>query len=172
MKKTTKVVLGSVMTMALCASLIAGSTLALFSSKDDVNIAITSGKVDVKATVDNLTIASELPGESLDYKALGSAELTIDGDVVLSNFAPGDYANVDIKVTNNSTIFVKWNLTVSLGEGSSEELYNALDFDNTSEIYCSRGEGIGTTLDIKDFKVTHIIDFVFGNKTIYPVNGQ
>ncbi len=133
MKKTTKVVLGSVMTMALCASLIAGSTLALFSSKDDVNIAITSGKVDVKATVDNLTIASELPGESLDYKALGSAELTIDGDVVLSNFAPGDYANVDIKVTNNSTIFVKWNLTVSLGEGSSEELYNALDFEVTSK---------------------------------------
>jgi predicted ribosomally synthesized peptide with SipW-like signal peptide len=51
MKKRTKSLLAAFCTMALCGSLIAGSTYALFTDTANVNIAITSAKVDVAATV-------------------------------------------------------------------------------------------------------------------------
>jgi predicted ribosomally synthesized peptide with SipW-like signal peptide len=40
----------------MCGSLITGATFALFTSKSETNIAITSGKVSVTATVDNGSI--------------------------------------------------------------------------------------------------------------------
>lgn len=49
MKK--KVLLSSILTIALCLSIIAGSTYALFTSKSEVNIAVTAGKVDVTAGI-------------------------------------------------------------------------------------------------------------------------
>ena len=56
MKK--KVVTLSLLTIIMCASLIVGATLALFTSKSDVNIAVTSGNVEVVATVDEITTYS------------------------------------------------------------------------------------------------------------------
>ena len=52
MKK--KILLSSILTIALCLSLIAGSTFALFTSESKVNIAVTSGKVEMLANVTNL----------------------------------------------------------------------------------------------------------------------
>ena len=52
MKK--KVLLSSIGTIALCLCLLVGSTFALFTSRSDVNIAVTTGKVDVSAVVINL----------------------------------------------------------------------------------------------------------------------
>ena len=49
MKK--KVLLSSIATIALCLCLIAGSTFALFTSKSNVNIAVTAGEVDMVAGI-------------------------------------------------------------------------------------------------------------------------
>ena len=51
MKKKT--LLTSILAIVMCFSLITGATFALFTSEDKVNIAITSGKVEVTATVEN-----------------------------------------------------------------------------------------------------------------------
>ena len=47
-----KVLLSSILVIALCFSVIAGSTYALFTDSAKTNIAITSGDVEVKATLD------------------------------------------------------------------------------------------------------------------------
>ncbi|MBR1867493.1 MAG: right-handed parallel beta-helix repeat-containing protein [Clostridia bacterium] len=49
MKNKKKILFSSVMVIALCLSLIAGSTFALFTSESKVNIAVTSGTVKVTA---------------------------------------------------------------------------------------------------------------------------
>ena len=56
MKK--KALLSSVLVIALCLCLIAGSTFALFTSQSKVNIAVTSGKVDVVASVEAFKLYS------------------------------------------------------------------------------------------------------------------
>ena len=58
----SKVILSAILVIALCASLVCGATFALFTSESKVNIAVTSGKVAVVATVENLKTYS---GESL-----------------------------------------------------------------------------------------------------------
>jgi predicted ribosomally synthesized peptide with SipW-like signal peptide len=56
MKKRTKSLLAAFCTMALCGSLIAGSTYALFTSSGNVNISVTSGKVEVEANIDSKSV--------------------------------------------------------------------------------------------------------------------
>jgi predicted ribosomally synthesized peptide with SipW-like signal peptide len=59
--------------MAVCGSLIAGTTYALFTSTDSVNIAITSGKVEVTAEVNGDSVAT--------YSAVAESNLPEDFDV-------------------------------------------------------------------------------------------
>ena len=54
--KKKNVIFSAVLTIALCLSLLAGATFAYFSTDSKVKIAITSGKVDVVATADNLKL--------------------------------------------------------------------------------------------------------------------
>lgn len=53
MKK--KLIFGSALGIIMCSSLIAGATMALFTSESKVNIAVTSGKVDVSAEAKEVT---------------------------------------------------------------------------------------------------------------------
>ena len=52
MKK--KILLSSILTIVLCISLITGSTFALFTSESKVNVAVSSGKVEMVANIENL----------------------------------------------------------------------------------------------------------------------
>ena len=58
MKKKTKVIASAVATIALCASLAVGGTFALFTSESKVNVAISSGTVDVVAQASELSLYS------------------------------------------------------------------------------------------------------------------
>lgn len=53
MTTKTKVVVTALLAIVLCISLIAGATFALFTSESSVNVAVSSGKVDVVATLDS-----------------------------------------------------------------------------------------------------------------------
>ena len=72
-----KVFILSIMTILLSALLIVGSSYALFTITSRVNIAVTSGKVDVVATMDNLQYKSLLndwssaPGNYATFDNLG-----------------------------------------------------------------------------------------------------
>ena len=56
MNKKTKrgIILTSLASIAFAGSLLAGSTYALFTSESKTDIVVSSGKVDVKATIDTL----------------------------------------------------------------------------------------------------------------------
>lgn len=120
MKK--KALLTSVLTIALCLSLIAGSTFALFTSTSTVNVAVTSGKVNVIASIENLqlysptTIAKDgkigdatnaADNTNFTFKNRGTASL-VGNKLTLTNITPGDKVTFDIKITNNSNVTVQY----------------------------------------------------------------
>lgn len=127
MKK--KVLLTSIATIALCLCLIAGSTFALFTSRSEVSIAVTAGKVDMVAgvaitSVESVQADSEFGSVSDENGALysysysdvdapynfingGSAE--VNGAVLtIDKITPGDRINLAVSGTNNSDIAVKY----------------------------------------------------------------
>ena len=57
MKNKQKILLTSMVTIVLCLCLIAGSTYALFTDREVMNIAVTSGKVDITASIVNPVIS-------------------------------------------------------------------------------------------------------------------
>lgn len=112
MKKKSKVLLTSAASIAMCASMIAGGTYALFSSESEVNITVASAKVDVKATVsDDVTYyVNDVETEKWEY---GSVAITDGNTVTFSLMTPGDRADFKINVKNNSDIPVKYRTVVA-----------------------------------------------------------
>lgn len=109
MKKRT--VLTSVLVIALCLSLIAGSTFALFTSGSEVNVAITSGKVRVLATIDRASITLI----SLNQQTLDETTWTLNGDTLaLTNMVPGDKIAFTINVENQSNVTVNYRTLIGL----------------------------------------------------------
>lgn len=114
-----KLILSSVMTIILALSLIAGSTLALFTSQSQVNISVSSAKVQILSVIDNASL--EL--YSLDvlqeekFENGGTAELTDASHLVLENVTPGDKVVFDILVSNESTVDIQYRIAWSV-EGS------------------------------------------------------
>ena len=66
MKGKKKSLLTSLLAIVLCLSLITGSTFALFTSTDKVDITVKSGKVKISATVDDLKLYSATIEETED----------------------------------------------------------------------------------------------------------
>ena len=122
MKK--KVLLTSILSIVMCASLIIGATFALFSSKSDVDISVSSGKVDITATL-NVDVELYSMGEKMGSSFENGGTAAVEGGKLsLNNITPGDKAVVTISVQNNSTVAVKYRAMVSCTEG--QELYNQL----------------------------------------------
>ena len=135
MKK--KVILSAIMSIALCISLIAGATFAIFTSESNVNIAVTSGKVKVVAEVSDFKAYSPASISAEDGNAIldatdkatndgddtavkyfangGTAQLTVnDGaaDISLKNMTPGDKVSFKITVKNYSNVKVQYRTSV------------------------------------------------------------
>lgn len=102
-----KIIISSILTIAMCFSLIAGSTFALFTSESKVDVVVSSATVDVDVDASALTYASTLG------TALGSADLT-DNVITLTNLVPGDYVTFTLTVTNKSTVSVKYRALVNV----------------------------------------------------------
>lgn len=133
MKNTKKCgILSAVLVIALCLSLIAGSTFALFTSQRDVNIAVTAGNVDVEA----LLVESSLKTWSLyeteddartdgSFVNGGTAAIQDGYNVVLNRMTPGDVAKFTIDVTNNSDVHVMYR--VRMTANGQEDAVNLID---------------------------------------------
>ena len=128
MKK--KVILSSVLSIVLCLSLICGATFALFTDTDTVNVAVTSGKVSMTATVDpdSIRVASL---EDADWKAEGVTTFTNGGSVTFTDnkisfdrITPGDRMQFQITVTNYSNVKILYRTMLRMLSGS--ELFKAL----------------------------------------------
>ncbi len=120
MKKKTKIILSSLMTIAMSASFIAGGTYALFTDEAPVNISVTSGKVDVVATVENYEYSYDdrLTGANADIKITENE----DGTYAVENMLPGDKIDFDVKVTNDSTVAIQYQVNVIVEGELSEAL--------------------------------------------------
>lgn len=134
-----RIVFTSVVTIALCLCILTGSTFALFTSEDKVNIAVTAGTVKVEAKVDSITRTytdftdptkltegfEDRIGTSGVYAFQngGTAQLVDNSKkLVLTNIAPGDAVDLKISVKNTSTIAVKYlvRCTVETDAGTQE----------------------------------------------------
>ena len=91
MKKRT--LLSAILTIAMCLSLAVGATFALFTSSSEVNIAVTSANVDVRAVADDL--------ESDIYS--GTASLR-GNQITVERMVPGDSFTFDIHIVNYSDV--------------------------------------------------------------------
>lgn len=127
MNKTAKLLLSSVLTVCVCISLIASSTFALFTDESSVNVAVTSGKVEITAAVSieeawsaqynsatneyERKTATETDGI---YTFANSGTVAIDGSkVALTNVTPGDGVKVKLQITNGSNVSVKYSVGVT-----------------------------------------------------------
>lgn len=130
MKK--KVILSSILTIALCLSLIAGSTFALFTSESSVNIAVTSGTVKVTATIDEtlgLYSPTSIGGNGNILEATNAAgngvfanggTAAINGNELrLTSLTPGDKVTVTIKIKNESNVAIKYRTILKSTEDNS-----------------------------------------------------
>jgi predicted ribosomally synthesized peptide with SipW-like signal peptide len=116
MKK--KALISSILTIALCMSLIAGSTYALFTSSAKVNVSATAGTVEIYATVDESSIAS---GSTLGDKTnLPETSFTFDegsNTIVLDKIVPGDYVDFNILINNQgSNVSIKYRTVIKVAE--------------------------------------------------------
>lgn len=107
-----KIIISSILTIALCLSMIAGSTFALFTSKSQTNIAVTSGKLEVVANInDDLALTSLGVAQTGTFANGGTAEIvTVDGipTLELSRLTPGDSVSFSITVENKSNVAMKY----------------------------------------------------------------
>lgn len=118
MKK--KVIISSIMTIVICLTLIAGSTFALFTDSDKVNVAVTAGTVDVKATPENIAYTS-----SLNNMVLPESNYTLNGnEFTVQYMVPGDTLEFDLAVENESTVSVDYRPVVAVS--ADDGLWNGL----------------------------------------------
>ena len=134
MKK--KALISSILTIAVCVSLIAGATFALFTDREDVNIAVTAGNVDMVATIQNVQLYSAEADPNLiagdpdvlvdengfTYKHVNTTHtgmftnqgtaITADNTLELVSVTPGDKVTFEIKINNQSNVLIKWRTVV------------------------------------------------------------
>ncbi|MGN1062374.1 MAG: SipW-dependent-type signal peptide-containing protein, partial [Candidatus Scatosoma sp.] len=146
MKKKT--IATSVLAIAMCSCLAIGGTYALFTSESNVNIAVTSGKVEVVATVNNLqaysgawnaqtsvydSVVSTTPYTAEDASASGyyfsnggfASVSTTANVVTLDRVTPMDKVTFDVVLTNNSTVTVQYRTVIKVEE--DDGLFSGLE---------------------------------------------
>lgn len=114
-----KIILSSILTIVLCLSLITGSTFALFETQKQVNIAVTSGKLDVVATTNGLESFSRdtansvitTDGKTVATFANGGSATLEGGKLTIDKITPGDKVVFYITVEVASDIAMKHKVT-------------------------------------------------------------
>lgn len=127
------VIITAILAIIMCASLAAGATFALFTSSSSVNIAITSANVEVTADVAVTKTWHENNGaEAKGLYDTGKAEVTKENSQVkltLSNFVPTDGVELAVKLTNESTVKIKYRVMLLADRTAGTELLDELNID-------------------------------------------
>lgn len=122
------VIITAILAIIMCASLVAGATFALFTSSSSVNIAVTSGNVEVTASVVEIQkYYVDDNGKTVEGK-LFSGDATFDEGahtVTLSKVLPKDTVKFKVRVVNGSNVAIKYRMVMSLVEDNG--LFSSLD---------------------------------------------
>ena len=147
MNKKAKVLLTSAATIAMCASLAVGGTYALFTSESEVNVAVTSGTVNMVAYVKDgsvKTYSGEWDSNSDSYLSVeqasgafangGTATVSQESNTIeINRITPMDKVEFEIEVVNNSNVTVQYQTKVELIEGV--DLFSALEISIDGKTY-------------------------------------
>lgn len=130
MKKKTGVILSSVAAIAVSASVIAGSTYALFTSEDKVDITVSSANVEVSASVTGATLNRPTSINADTYEATYAEEGTALSDVSgkeisLDDIQPGDKITLNLLIESESTVNFKYRVSL-VKTGGNQNLYENL----------------------------------------------
>lgn len=188
MKK--KALLSSILTIALCLSLIAGSTFALFTSESKVNVAVTSGKVNVVATIENINLGTVL-GQQLPETQYA---ITNGNELALTGMVPGDYIEFDLNVTNNSDVTIKYRTLLKVARDNGlweglevtigDDTYNGqtkvsewttltpTDEIDTVHIKISLPKEAGNDYQEKTCTIAYTVEAVQGNASVADSNAD
>lgn len=124
MNKKSKILLSSIATIAMCASVATGATYALFTSESEVSIAVTSGTVDVRATASELSLYTDGGAQKGAFALGGTA--TKNGNIIkIERMMPMDSVNFDIVIENYSDVTVQYRTVIS--SVSDTGLFSALE---------------------------------------------
>ena len=127
MKKRT--LLSSIVTIVLCLSLIAGSTFALFTSEDTVNIAINAAKVKMTATIADDTLELYSIGDYMGdgvtvFENGGTAAINAEKDLLtLERITPGDEVKFDVQMYNESNVHILYRVQYNVVDAIDSKLY-------------------------------------------------
>ena len=144
MKK--KVLVSSIMIIALCACIIAGSTFALFTSTTQLNVAVTAGNVSVIATIRENSLKAYSGEWNYDKDAYDSIEVSRDfplqkqftnggtvvadpdkNEIVIDKITPMDKIEFVIDVTNYSDVAIKYRTVIKTDAKPSDDGVTLLD---------------------------------------------
>lgn len=167
MKK--KIILSSVLSIVICLSLIAGATFALFTSEARINIAVTSGTVDVTATLTGLqtkSLGKDMPAG--EFELGGTAEIvgqTLDLDLMV----PGDEAIVTIDVENNSDVAIQYCVKL-IGTGdlmgglTAVATINGVDYPINAGTYTCAWVEVDANQPINDIQLSVLMESTVGDE--------
>ena len=130
----------TVVVFLVCLVLVTGSTFSLFTSKTGTNIAVTTGNVEMVATIDASSLALYSKGAAqTDKFANGGTAAFNDAktELTLTNITPGDSVEFNIVLENKSTVDlqyrVNWIVTGDLAEALTATVGGADITSGTSE---------------------------------------
>ncbi len=122
MKSKKGILVGAIATIALCVSIVAGATFALFTSETGTNVAVKSGTVNVTATIKDVVAThgewNEEEGAYIKTAGLLAGENAAALDekkqtLTLTNIAPTDKVTFKIAVQNDSNVPIKYRTIVA-----------------------------------------------------------
>lgn len=120
--------ISAVLAIVMCVSLLAGGTFALFTSESNVNLAVTSGNVEVVASIENIEKSYvDENGETVSGKLFGGDATFADGTLSLDNIVPKDTVKFHVKIANNSSVAIKYRTVVTVVEDNG--LASSLSID-------------------------------------------
>lgn len=172
-----KALMSSILTIALCLSLVAGSTFALFTSESKVNIAVTAAKVEMTADITNLTLASVRPATVAEVRAAAEGQdITIiedefGGQYVYADREDGVFANGGTATFENATLTLD---RITPGDKVSFNVEGANTSDVTIQyryvIECMDGQKLMSGLLVSVEGVTYELlgTYTSGWKTLDP----
>lgn len=121
MKSKKGILVGAIATIALCVSIVAGATFALFTSETKTNVVVKAGTVSVTATIKDEPTAThgvwnEEEGAYIVTPGLFAGTAQLDEKkqtLTLDNIVPTDKVSFTIAVKNDSTVPIKYRTIVA-----------------------------------------------------------
>ena len=130
-KKMNKFSLFATITIfVVCLIIVTGSTFSLFTSETGINIAVTSGKVDMEARINGASLKLYSKSEEqtvVPEKFANGGEASFNllkTELTLENVTPGDAATFDIELANNSKVDIAYRVSWEV-EGELKDVLKA-----------------------------------------------